>query len=250
MAQGTLGRLRIALTREREANAELAALLRAAGATTFEFPLIRILPPRDPAPLESALQAIDRYDWLVLTSGNAAQGVFSRVGSTGRVRIACVGEAAAAVVRAAGAEVALLPERATSKGMLEALGAAGVDGAKVLWPRSELAPPTLKEGLTALGAQVDDPIAYRNEPDHDGAAELKRLLQSDALDAIAFASASAATNALAAVGDLLAGMRVYSIGPTTSQALRQAGVKIASEAADHSARGLADVIIAGERERE
>jgi uroporphyrinogen-III synthase len=250
MAQGTLGRLRIALTREQAANAELAALLRAAGATIFECPLIRIQPPSDATPLNDALKRVEEYDWLVLTSANAARAVIERVEIPTGTRIACVGDAPAAIVRESGLTVSLIPKRTTSKGLLEALVEHGLKGVRVLWPRSELAPQTLKRGLQTHGAEVDDPVAYRNAPDPGGMERLQKWLAQGAVNAVAFASASAAANALKSESFSLRMARLYTIGPSTSQVLLDAGLQIAGEAADHSARGLFEVIAAGESERE
>lgn len=242
MAQKTLSGVSIALTREREANAELAALLAVAGATVHICPLIRITPPADPAPLLAALARIDDYDWLVLTSANAARAVFAHA-KPRTTRVACIGEAAAVIAREAGVAVALQPDRAHSKGMLEALARLGVQGATILWPRSEIAPDTLKQGLLALGAAVNDPAAYGNEPDATGLAELARLLRGGNLHAIAFASPSAVATA---AGVIMGGrVRCYSIGPSTTRSLRLLGIDC-TEAAEHSTRGLADAIIAGE----
>ena len=278
MGQETLSGLRIALTRESTSNAPLRALLEAEGATVHDCPLIRILPPRDAAPLQRCLEDIGAYDWVVLTSANAARAV---AGALRGVRVAVIGVAQrpgkfcfkfrliyrlsvlndyfvvwgysdfeGLLGLAAGARVELVAERATGKGMLEALVAAGINGARILWPRSELAPLTLMQGLQAHGATVDAPVAYRNEPDAEGAAMLKQLIQAGEVDAIAFASASAVHNAVAAVGERLAGLRLYSIGPTTTSAMREAGLSVAGESADHSVIGLADVIIHGESRSE
>ncbi|MBK8205754.1 MAG: uroporphyrinogen-III synthase [Planctomycetes bacterium] len=249
MAQRTLSGLHIALTRESEANAELAAELVQQGATVHDCPLIRIQPPDHPAPLLEALEHIDQYDWLILTSVNAARAVLSRAKPAPALRIACVGSATSAFVTSHGLQVTLQPTRAHSKGMLEALAEVGVQGASALWPRGNAAPATLKEGLQALGAVVDDPVAYRNVPDLAGLEVLSSLLRTGTLHAIAFASSSAAENAAAALSDGLKQLRLYSIGPSTSRTLEAAGLQVAGEAADHSARGLAQVIVAGESQR-
>ncbi|MCC7508860.1 MAG: uroporphyrinogen-III synthase [Planctomycetes bacterium] len=249
MAHRTLSGLHIALTRESEANAELAGILGQQGAVVHDCPLIRIVPPDDPAPLLHALQHVDEYDWLVLTSVNAARATLSRAKPSPALRIACVGSTTSAFVASHGLQVTLQPERAHSKGMLEALAGVGVQGASVLWPRGGAAPTTLKDGLQALGAVVDDPVAYGNVPDVTGLESLSSLLRAGTLQAIAFASSSAAENAAAALVDGLRQLRIYSIGPSTSRTLEAAGLQVAGEAVDHSARGLADVIIAGESQR-
>jgi uroporphyrinogen III methyltransferase / synthase len=247
MARERHGTLRVALTRESGANAELAAILQAAGAEVFDCPLIRILPPRDPAPLRAALAHLDEVDWLILTSANAARAVAERgLPARDGPQVACVGEATASVAREAGGKVDLVPSQATREALLHELVALGVNGRRLLWPRSELAPPGFREALQAAGATVDDPVAYRNEPDAEGSRQLRALLERRKVDAIAFASASAARNAATACGGLLSRARLYAIGPGTARALRQAGLKVAGEAADQSAEGLAQAILAGE----
>lgn len=239
--------IRVALTRESEANAELAALLAHAGAEVLDCPLIRIVPPRDPAPLRAALQRLAAYDWLILTSANAARAVLQgALPARNGPRIACVGEGTAGAVRHAGWRVDLVPRQATREALQAAVAAVGVSGARILWPRSEIAPPGFREALQAAGATVDDPAAYGNQPDAEGAKKLRGLLEQGLVDAVAFASASAARNAIAACGELLVSARLYAIGPATARVLREAGLKIAGEAADQSASGLAQVILAGE----
>ncbi len=249
MAQGTLSGLHVALTRERQANSVLASLLQARGVVTHDCPLLRILPPADVDPLENCLSRLATYDWLVLTSTNAAFAVLSRAALPPGLQVACVGETTASQVREAGFDVNLLPARQTSKGLLEALASAGMKGKRVLWPRSELAPDTLMRGLQALGATVEDPVGYRNEPDAPGLAELERLLQAREVQVVAFASASAARYAVRAVGELLHTARLYTIGASTTRELAGAGFSVAGEAADHSAQGLAQVVLDGESGR-
>lgn len=235
----------VALTRESKANAELELLL--PGLRVYDCPLIRIVAPKDDTPLRAALTRIEDYDWLILTSANAAEAVFERgLPASADPRIACVGDVTASVVRQAGWRVDLVPPRATREALQAALAAAGLNGARILWLRSELAPPGFREALQAAGATVDDPVAYGNEPDAEGAEKLRGLLEQGLVDAVAFASASAARNAIAACGELLVKARLYVIGPSTARALREAGLKIAGEAADQSASGLARAILAGE----
>lgn len=250
MNEGTPGRLhglRIAITREQPG--ELAGLLQAEGATVVHSPLIRIVAADNSELLR--LLASHEYDWVVFTSSNALRFVVVESGlghtlvpggKTGRSpNVACVGESTAEEARGLGLRVHLVPKRQHLKGLLEAFAALTGSG-RVLYPRSEIAPPTLKEGLQALGFAVDDPVVYRTLPDRQGmtafAAQLKR-----GLDAVAFASPSAVRNAVTAVDGALKPLRLYSIGPSTSAALREAGLEVAAEAAEHSAAGLAQAII-------
>jgi uroporphyrinogen-III synthase len=250
---GKLNGLRIAITREQPG--ELAGLLSAEGATVVHAPLIRVV-AADSSELLRLLSS-HKYDWVVFTSSNALRFVVLEAGVGHALApggkpgqspsVACVGESTAEEARGLGLSVNLVPQRQHLKGLLEAFAALPGRG-RVLYPRSEVAPPTLKEGLQALGFTVDDPVVYRTLPDRHGmqafAAQLKR-----GLDAVAFASPSAVRHAVEAVDDALKHLRLYSIGPSTSAALREAGLEATAEAAEHSAAGLAQAIIEKESSR-
>lgn len=244
--RGKLAGLRIATTREQPG--VLDELLSRAGAQVLHAPLVRILPPTDASELRDALAHAREYNWIVFTSSNALRMVMQiglqLVGDT--PAIACVGDSTAQQAAAAGWKVALTAQRQHVKGLIEAFSQLSDTSGRVLYPRSEIAPPTLKEGLQALGFTVDDPVAYRTLPDQSGMDLLKH--SAERLDAVAFASPSAVDNAWAALGESLKQLRLFSIGPSTSARLWAHGLPIAGEALEHTAGGLAEAITAGEQQ--
>ena len=74
---------RVVITRAESQSATLAAALRAHGAEVVSLPLIKILPPLDYAPLDSALRSLSTFDWLVFTSQNAVTAVAERLAVLG-----------------------------------------------------------------------------------------------------------------------------------------------------------------------
>ena len=61
------------VTRAKEQSESLCDLLRSEGANVVELPVIEIQDPADRgAALESAVQKIENYEWVVVTSPNAA----------------------------------------------------------------------------------------------------------------------------------------------------------------------------------
>ncbi|MCA8914580.1 MAG: uroporphyrinogen-III synthase [Planctomycetes bacterium] len=241
---GRLAGLRIAVTREEPG--ELAGLLGAERAEVIHCSLIRIVGPIDATELDTCLDHIGDYAWITFTSSNALRMTIQRGRALDGPSVACVGESTAATAREAGLQVALIPERRHVKGLIEAMAAQSGRG-RVLYPRSDIAPGTLKEGLQALGYQVDDPVAYGNEPDMDGVETLGKALEQG-LDAIVFASPSAVRAAIAPLGHAgLSGLQIYSIGPTTSAAIRENGLQVAGEAAGHTLSSLVDAVIEGQR---
>jgi uroporphyrinogen III methyltransferase/synthase len=118
----------IAITRPADRGRGLAARLEAAGADVRVRPLIETVEPRSGEAFDAALARLADFDWIVVTSVNGAaafarrareKGAFPTAEST--PRIAAVGEATAARLRDEGLNVDLVPSRAESEGLLEAL---------------------------------------------------------------------------------------------------------------------------------
>ena len=135
-------------------------------------PLIRIAPPQEWAPLDAALDQIAAYTLIALTSRYAVTALVERLlagGADGRrlahVRLAVVGKATAAALRARGLAADLVAQPETGAGLLAALRATGaLAGARVLLPRSQLADAALPGALRAAGAAVTAVTAYRTLP--------------------------------------------------------------------------------------
>jgi uroporphyrinogen-III synthase len=221
---------RIAITREHAG--EMPTLLAAAGLAVTHCPLLRTELVNSATLAD--LVARHEYTWLVFTSARAVAAMTV----TPAAAVACVGDSTAQVARDAGFDVQLVPQRQHVKGLIEAFARLATQTGRVLYPRSEIAPSTLKEGLQALGFVVDDPVAYRNAPDDAG----MKAFAAGHFDAATFASPSAVKYAVAAGADMKH-MKLFSIGPSTSAAIRDAGFGVCAEALEHSEAGLARAII-------
>jgi uroporphyrinogen-III synthase len=125
-----------------------------------------------------------------------------------------------------------------------------LSGARILWPRGDLARRTLALALARAGAVVTAPVAYRTQPVAAGRlAPLVAELRAGRLDAIAFCSPSSAEHLARSLGldaltELLDRVLVASIGPTTTAALVALGVSPHVEAPTPSAADLASALAA------
>ena len=237
---------RIAVTRPRRQAAPLAAELARLGAEVAVVPLVRIEPSTG-AELDAALRDLAGYDWLVFTSANAVAAVAERLAAspvrslaTFEGRIAAVGPATAAAVRALGVEPAFVPPRFAAEEI--AAGLRGLKGARLLLPQSDLASPRLAEALRRRGAVVDAVTAYRTVAVTPSPEELAALARADA---IVLASGSAARSLAAALAD--AGRPPPSallvcIGPRTAEVAREVGLSVGLVADEASADGLVRAI--------
>ena len=228
-----LAGLTIAVTRPEDDAGELAELLEKAGALPVFFPLTRILPPGDDAPLRRAVADAAAYDWIIFTSARAVHA-FAAIAAPEtpgrlRARIAAVGPATAAAVHAlTGRAPDVVPERNTGAGIVPALlERSPLRDVRVLWPRAETPRPELPAALLAAGALLDDPIAYRTQPDPAAARQLAELAAGGRVDVITF-TAPSAVECFADVLDEQAPPRclIAVIGPATAEAARAVGLEV------------------------
>ncbi len=245
---GPLDGAGVVVTRPEAPNGPLVTLLRRRGARVLLWPVVRIDPPEDPRPLEDALGRLGDYDWIVFSSARTVSAVAGRAPPPQPgPRVAAVGTATAETLAAAGWRVDLTAHPARGAALVAALGEAGCAGARVLFPASAIARPTIPEGLRALGAHVDQVTAYRTRPaplDRDAChAEIRR----GRIAAVTFASPSAVDGLQQALGPegfrlLLEAAPAVAIGPTTAEALDQAGYPAARVAEPSTLEGLVEAV--------
>ena len=249
-AQRALAGRRVAVTRASDQGEELITLLRARGAIPVVAPTIEIQPPESFDPLDDALRGLPGYDWLVLTSANAARAFADRMESVGvtvpaTLRIAVVGAATAHETRDRLRAPDFMPRTASAAALAAEIG--DVDGTRVLFPHGDLAGTALPRGLRERGATVDEVVAYRTAPGA-GAGELARLTRAGGVDAIVFMSGSSVRHFADALRVEAAGdaggpfPAVVCIGPETAHAARDAMLDVSAVAATPSAAGVIDAL--------
>lgn len=240
-----LGGRTIVVTRAADQAGPFVAQLQALGATVLEVPLIRIADPFDGgAALRAAMAELGSYDWVVLTSPNAASRfadaafTHSTVGHVDDLpAIAVVGPGTAAVVRDHGLPVALMADRNVGEGLVDAFP---LGTGRVLMPRAMVARDVVPDGLRAKGWNVDLVDAYRTEPaPTDPALGVK----VHAADAIAFTSSSTVKAFAAWYGVALLPRLVVSIGPQTTTTLVAVGAPVSATADPHTLDGLIGALL-------
>ena len=249
---------RIVVTRSREQAAELVDMLEERGAEAIQTPTIRIAPPEDFEALDRACAEAGGYDWIVLTSANAADAFFDRLLQRGDardlkgVRLCAIGAGTAQRIGRYGVRADLVPDEARAEGVFDALKAAGpLAGTRILLPRADLAREVLPEQLRDAGALVTDVVAYRTllaggerDADHD----IYRMLLDHQIDAVTFTSASTVRNFARMLGeeeaaDLLNTTVVAAIGPVTAEAAQQLGIRTTVMPKKYTIPDLVDALV-------
>jgi uroporphyrinogen III methyltransferase / synthase len=223
----------VAVTRARTQASGLAARLRALGAQVLEKPAIRI------EPRSVLLARPETYDLICFTSPNGVRVYFEALGRDARAlagaTVAAIGPGTAAELERHGIRADVVPERFVAEGLLEALP--DVSGMSVLVARAAGARDVLPDGLRQRGASV------HVLPLYDTVAE---PIARDALEGatyVTFTSSSTVSFFLDGGGILPDGARVVSIGPVTSETLREHGIEPDVEAAQHDIDGLVRAIL-------
>jgi uroporphyrinogen III methyltransferase / synthase len=247
--------LTVTVTRARAQASELARSLRALGARVLQAPVIRVQPlpgpPLDPSP----------YDLVCVTSANGVEELFGRILAGGRdaralagCTIAAIGPATARALESYGISADIVPQRFVAESLVEALTEAlanrgGEPVRRALIARASEAREVLPRALREQGIEVDVLELYETVAEPLVEPVLRAAAESDY---ITFASSSTVRlffEALGAGGALSRATRVVSIGPVTSETLRERGIEPHVEATRHDADGLLEAVLADAAER-
>ena len=242
---------RIVVTRAREQAGDFTQKLAKLSADVLEIPAIKIVPTTRKQDIVDALLALNAYDWLVFTSANGVVAFFDLffkrfqdLRDLGGARIAAVGPATAAKVRELHLQVDLMPDEFVGTKIAGAMAKfESVENLKICLLRAEDANPDLPRALEELGAIVDDIAVYKTVAETEDPAGAGTALRDKGADWITFTSGSAVEhfNTRFDLPKLLKKfpqMKLASIGPETSKAIRALKMESALEAKEHTTDGL------------
>ncbi len=234
----------------------LAEPLAALGAEVLAFPVLETVDPSDWAPLDAAIANLADYDWVVLTSTNGVDRFLKRFravkGSRDAIlgaKFAAVGSATAEKLAKHGLPPALVPADFRAEGLVEAFRDLGAGaGCRVLIPRAEEAREVLPDELRAMGCDVDVVCVYRTQLAVPDPETLERL-RAGSVDVVTFTSGAIARGFVSAIEasgldaeQIFAHLAVASIGPVTSDAIREMGLRVDVEAAESTMGSLVDAV--------
>ena len=249
----------VLVTRPRSQADELRALLEAHGARVVIQPVIEILPPKDLAELDAALDAVaaKEFDWAVFSSENGVRFTLTRLAAKtsdpalfferGGVKLAAVGSHTADVLSQYGLAVAVAPKRFDADGLVDALaergGAQSLAGASFLSFRASRGRKTLSERLTGYGARVREVVAYESvdvaAADPDVLDEMRR----GKIDFATVASSASAKSFARLFGTALEKTRTVAISSLTAGALETQGARVAAIAQEATMQGLVNAVL-------
>jgi uroporphyrinogen-III synthase len=136
-----------------------------------------------------------------------------------------------------------MPKEYVAESLVEAFAKEDLESRRILLPRAAVARDLVPRELSRRGATVEVVEAYQTVAPAR-LAEGARAIRDRKPHWITFTSSSTVTNFIAAAGrEALSQLKIASIGPITSSALRQHGIEPTVEAEPHTIGGLVDAIL-------
>ncbi|GAB3298877.1 hypothetical protein GCM10027427_22420 [Pseudoclavibacter terrae] len=226
---------------------DVAEAVRARSAFPITAPLINFASPNesDSRVLAEKIRLLEsgHYNWVAVTSATAADVMHSLgVKVPDHTLIAAVGETTAASLTTAGYRVDFVPTHDNSaKGLLLewAEAARNQPPISVLWLRSEVARPTLADGLARRGHLVDSVVAYRTVG-VPAAESIQYDIRNSRIRAILVTSGSVAEQVDKQFSPIPDEIYLAAIGPRTAKDARQLGLRVDVVAKQRSVASLLD----------
>ena len=247
---------RVVVTRSQKQASQLSSRLIGLGADVLEVPTIRFVETARREELRDAMLGLNSYEWLIFTSPNGVEWFFNYffkafedMRDIGGVRIAAVGPGTAAKLKELHLKVDIMPEKNTAESVAAAFKAyQNIEHVMLLLMRADEANPELPKILDEMGGIVDDVGCYRTVAETELGADEVRDLEENGADWITFTSGSTVRHLndrtdLKALLKKHPDTRLLSIGPETSKALGEVGLKADVEAVDHNLDGVVAALL-------
>jgi uroporphyrinogen III methyltransferase/synthase len=205
--------------------------------------------------VDRVIRGLSGFHWMIFTSVNGVHFFFKRLFELGQdcralahLKIAAIGDVTAKALEERGISPDLKPGRFTTEALVKTLQARGqIRGNHFLLVRTDIAPDFLAREIEKHGGKATEITAYRTKP-APNRMRLARLLESTPVDYVAFTSASTVTHffdAIPAKKRSRIRSRFVTIGPVTTQTLKEFGYKPYREARVHTIPGLVEVLVHG-----
>ncbi len=228
----------------------LSEALSRVGVGSEVLPCIRIVPVFDSLEIKRAMQEIDTYQWLVLTSQNGVDSFYVMTQKYGielknlHLNVAVVGPATAAKAREYGLKVRLIPRQFTGKSLIQSLREEVVKDSNFLVIQGDLASHSLVFELEKLGAKVRSVVGYKTIEEVSDVGRLKELMRKKEVRGVTLMSGSAVRAISRAIG--VEGLRenlLICIGPATAKVVEEIGGGSPIVAQEQTVEGVVEAVL-------
>ncbi len=245
---------RVLITRPRHQADEMTRQLSLLGAIPFVLPAVEISEPLDWAPVDDAIERIKSFDWLVFTSANGVRYFFRRLlerqrdlRAIGAIQIAAIGPKTAQALAAYHLVADLTPSEFRSEQLAMALKPI-VIGKRVLLARADRGRELLRTELASV-ADVEQVAVYSQRDAIDLHSDTLLALSRGEIGYVTLTSANIARAFLNSLNETGRNrihegvVKLVSISPVTTEAIRELGFDAAAEAREFTVDGVVAALV-------
>jgi len=231
---------KIIITRTQAQASKLRKKLEILGAVVIEYPTIEIKPLIHETAVTTAIQTLKKYHWVIFTSANSVALFFEKLKDLGDdvralagIKIGAIGPVTRSEIEKFNLRVDYSPTEFVAEKFVKEFPEV-IKGLSILLPRAKVAREIIPETMTSLGARVEILPLYETIRPAKPLSE-----EEDIQDAhwITFTSSSTVENFLE-MEKLPKNIKVASIGPVTTEALKAQGITPTIEAKPYNIEGL------------
>jgi uroporphyrinogen III methyltransferase/synthase len=230
---------------------ELTAKFERLGAQTLSSPAFEIDRPETWDDVDSAIQRLGDFAWVVFTSRNGVDYFLRRLWETGRdlrsfgsCKLAAIGPGTAAALEERHLRADLVPDEFRSESLAESL-APGAAGQRMLLVRANRGRDELQRRLGRI-ANVETVVAYRQVDRESPTEDARNAIAAGGVDWVVFTSSNMAAGFWRwkplFAQEAWERLKFATISPVTSDAVRRLGGRVSAEATVYTLDGIVDAV--------
>jgi uroporphyrinogen III methyltransferase/synthase len=239
----------ILVTRPLDQAESMAGPLRELGAHVLLQPAIEIGPPEDWTAVDSVIDRIRTWHYLIFCSRNGVHHFLGRMWQRGYdarhlagVSIGAVGSKTASELEHFQIHPDIVPTEFRAESLAAEL-AGSIAGKRVLIVRASRGRDVLADSLSQSGAEVRQVIAYQHSDATEVDPDVLELAQQGRIDWITVTSSESANCLNRLFGPAMKQMKIATISPITSESVRELGLTVSAEADPHTVPSLIESIV-------
>ncbi|MEG0508404.1 MAG: hydroxymethylbilane synthase [Eubacterium sp.] len=245
----------IIVTRSREQSSNMVKQIAELGGNPIEYPTIKIEPIAESMTLlKNTFQSLEDYTHLIFTSTNGVELFFKALHEEGKdtrilsgLHITAIGSETAALLKAQGITADFVPAKYVGEELVKGLSPLLKKESRILIPRSKNARMYMVAELKKI-CSVDEIKIYETVREDNTDVDVVKLLKENKVDYITFTSSTTVQYFVEKIGAentaLVKNATTLSIGPMTSEKMRELSLNVDIEAEKYTIKGMLNELCA------
>lgn len=240
----------VLITRGKSQAAGLRALIEKNGGTPLMIPLLEFTLPENLEEVQQRLNHLYSYDWLILTSKNGVEFLFSLLGKKPVVlpKIAVIGSKTEEALNGYGYEADFTPSEFVAESFVSEFITRLEMGSRVLLAKGNLARTVIAEAINETDALCEEIVIYQTILPKESESKLVQLIVNRQFDIITFTSSSTVNHFMQILAKYeletyIDDFIIACIGPIAAKTASKHGLHVAVCPAVYTTEALVEELI-------